>query len=67
MTEYRETENKETNNKYFKQISCHWLNNIFYNKGLKFEERNKTCYLIKKGRLIHKNINKYHNDDSISL
>ena len=60
-------ENKEITNKYFKQLSCSWLNNIFYNKGLKFEERNKTCYLFKKGLLIHKNINSYHNNSSICL
>jgi hypothetical protein len=60
-------ETKEKNNIYFKQLSCPWLNNIFYNKGLKFEERTKTCYLVKKGSLIHKNINYYHNSDSIYL
>jgi len=60
-------ETKDTTNKYFKQLSCPWLNNIFYNKGLKFEERYKTCYLIKKSRLIHKNIKYIHNNDSICL
>jgi hypothetical protein len=61
-------ETKDTTNKYFKQLSCPWFNNIFYNKGLKFEERQKTCYLIKKGKLIHKKINYYHkNNDSICL
>jgi hypothetical protein len=57
-------ETKDTTNNYFKQLSCPWLNNIFYNKGLKFEERYKTCYLIKKGLLIHKNINYYHNKNT---
>jgi hypothetical protein len=60
-------ETKETTNKYFKPLSCHWLNNIFYNKGLKFEERYKTCYLFKKSRLIHKNIKYSHKSDSIFL
>jgi hypothetical protein len=60
-------ESKDTTNKYFKQLSCIWLNNIFNNKGLKLEERNKTCYLVKKGRLIHKNIKYYHKNDSICL
>ena len=60
-------ETKETTNKYFKQLSCPWLNNIFYNKGLDFNKRHKTCYLIKKGRLTHKNINFYHDKNSICL
>ena len=60
-------ETKDTNNKYYKQLSCPWLNNIFYNKGLKFEERKKTCYLARKGKLIHKNINNYHDCNSICL
>jgi len=60
-------ETKETNNIYFKQLSCPWLNNIFYNKGLKFEERQKNCYLVKKGSIIHKNINNLHKNDCICL
>jgi hypothetical protein len=60
-------ESKEKYNKYFKQLACPWFNNIFYNKGLEFDKRNKTCYLIKKGKLIHKNINFFHKKDSIKL
>ena len=60
-------ETKDTTNNYFKQLSCPWLNNIFYNKGFEFNKRYKTCYLIKKGLLIHKNINYYHKNNSICL
>jgi hypothetical protein len=61
-------ETKDTTNKYFKQLSCPWLNNIFHNKGLKFEERYKTCYLVKKSWLIHKKNIKYsHKNGSICL
>jgi hypothetical protein len=60
-------ETKDTTNKYFKQLNCQWLNNIFYNKGLKFEERNNTCYIIKKSIFVHKNIKYLHKSDSICL
>jgi hypothetical protein len=48
-----------------KQLSCPFYNNIFTNKNL--ENRNKTCFLIKKGSLIHKNINYIHPQDSICI
>jgi hypothetical protein len=47
-----------------KILRYHWINPIFTNKNL---VRNKTCYLIKKGRLIHKNIKNIHPNDSINL
>ena len=47
-----------------KQLCCQWKNNIFKNNKL---NRDKTCYLIKKGRLIHKNINYIHPIDSINI
>jgi hypothetical protein len=48
-----------------KQLSCPFYNNIFTNKNL--EKRDKTCYLVKKGRVIHKNINYIHPTDSICI
>ena len=48
-----------------KQLSCPFYNNIFTNKNL--EKRDKTCYLVKKGKLIHKNINYIHPPDSIFI
>ena len=52
----------ETNDK---QLSCPFYNDIFTNTNP--ENRNKTCYLIKKGRLIHKNIKYLHPPDSICI
>jgi hypothetical protein len=60
-------ESKSIYNNYFKQLSCSWFNNIFYNKGLEFDKRNKTCYLIKKGKLIHKKIIFFHKKNSIKI
>ena len=48
-----------------KQLSCPFFNNIFTNKNL--QERTKTCFLIKKGRLIHEQINYIHNSNSINI
>ena len=47
-----------------KILRYHWINPIFSNKNL---VRSKTCYLIKKGRLIHKNRKDIHPVDSICL
>lgn len=51
-------------NPIYKQLCCPWINPIFKNLNL---ERNSTCYLIKKGRLIHKNITYIHPNDSICI
>jgi len=48
-----------------KQLTCPFFNNVFTNK--KLENRNKTCYLIKKAPLIHKNIEYVHPPDSICI
>ena len=48
-----------------KKLTCHYINPIFYNKNI--NSRNKTCYLIKKGKLIHKNIDYIHPNDSINI
>jgi len=48
-----------------KQLCCPFYNNVFTDK--KLNKRDKTCYLIKKGRLIHKNINYIHPPDSICI
>ena len=57
-------ESKQNPNKYFKQLSCSWFNPIFKNNHF---GRNNTCFLIKKGKLIHNNINFYHNNSSINI
>jgi hypothetical protein len=49
---------------YKKQLCYPFINPIFKNKHLK---RTTTCFLIKKGRLIHKNINYIHNSDSVEI
>jgi hypothetical protein len=49
-----------------KQLCCPWFNPIFTNRN-KNGPRNNTCYLIKKGRLIHKNIKHIHPPESICL
>ena len=51
-------------NSNIKQLCCPFYNNIFTNKNLK---RDKTCYLIKKGRLIYENINYIHPPNSICI
>jgi len=47
------------------KMTCHYLNPIFKNTNNNI--RNKTCYLIKKGPLIHSNINYFHPNDSINV
>ena len=47
------------------KLTCHYINPIFYN--FNNNERNKTCYIIKKGILIHSNINYFHLNDSINI
>ena len=49
-----------------KQLCCPWFNPIFTNRN-KNGPRNNTCYLIKKGRLIHKSINYFHPTNSICI
>jgi hypothetical protein len=53
----------DKNRSNYKQLCCPWINPIFKNMNL---ERNKTCYLIKKGRfnLSRKDI---HPHDSICI
>jgi hypothetical protein len=48
-----------------KQLCCPFFNNIFSYKNS--QQRDKSCYLIKKGPLIHKNINYIHPSDSICI
>jgi hypothetical protein len=58
----------ESNNlPHYNQLSCPWLNPVFYNKNIPKENKQKTCYLIKKGRLIHKQIHVIHPQDSICI
>lgn len=51
--------------KIYKQLACPFFNNVFTNKNQ--NDRTKTCYLVKKGPLIHKNINYIHPGDSIRI
>jgi hypothetical protein len=46
------------------QLSVPWFNPIFKNTN---QPRTKTCYLIKKGLLLHKEIKYMHNKDSICI
>jgi hypothetical protein len=48
-----------------KQLACPFFNNIFTNKNQ--NNRNKTCYLVKKGPIIHKKINYIHPNNSICI
>ena len=48
-----------------KQLCVPFYNTIFTNVNP--NKRNSTCYLIKKGRLMHKKINFYHNKKSINI
>ena len=57
-------ESRKEYNPVYKQLSCPWINPIFKNLNL---EKNSTCYLIKKGRLIHKNRINIHPNDSICI
>lgn len=47
-----------------KQLTCPWFNPIFTNMK---KPRTETCYLVKKGRLIHKQIHYMHPSNSISI
>jgi hypothetical protein len=50
----------------FKQLTCPFFNNIF--KRNSSIDKTETCYLIKKGPLIHKNgIHYMHPSDSINI
>jgi hypothetical protein len=55
----------EPKNIYLNKMTCHYLNPIFKNTNNNI--RYKTCYLIKKGQLIHFNINYFHPSDSINI
>jgi len=57
-----ETKENTTN---YKQLSCPFMNPIF--KNVNNAERTKTCYLVKKGPLIHKNINYMHPPNSVCI
>jgi len=57
-------EDKSYKTNKFKTLRYHWLNPIFTNKNL---ERTKTCYLVKKGKIIHKTINYFHPINSICI
>jgi hypothetical protein len=48
-----------------KQLCCPYFNPIYYNKN--YENRNNTCYIIKKGKKIHKKVDKYHDNNSICI
>jgi len=49
---------------YYKQLCCPFINPIFKNNHL---EKTKTCFLIKKGRIVHKTINYIQDSDSIQI
>ena len=55
----------EFKNKIEKKLTIPYLNPIFKNNNKK--ERTKTCYLIKKGGYLHKNIYIFHPNDSIFI
>jgi len=46
------------------QLSVPWFNPIFKNTN---QPRTKTCYLIKKGLMLHKEIKFMHDEDSICI
>ena len=50
----------------YNQLSCPFLNTSVF-KNNNSSKRTKTCYLIKKGPLIHKNINYMHPKNSICI
>ena len=52
-------------NNYIKILRCHYVNTLFKRENINI--RNDTCYIIKKGRLIHKNINNIHPHNSINI
>jgi hypothetical protein len=50
------------------QLACPFFNNIFKNNNKNNISREKTCYLVKKGHLLHKTEIKYiHPNDSICI
>ena len=49
-----------------KQLTCPFFNPLFKNNNTK-QERTKTCYLVKKGPLIHKNMFQIHPSGSICI
>jgi hypothetical protein len=51
-------------NKYKSILCCPWFNINFIYKNI---PKTKTCYMIKKGYLIHKNIKFFHKEDSILI
>ena len=53
------------NIKNYSQLCCPFLNPLFKNNNS--NERTNTCYLVKKGPLIHKNINYIHPTESICI
>jgi len=60
-------ENQNVSPPNSKQLICPWLNPIFKNYGTPTKGRDKTCYLVKKGRIVHKNIKWMHDDNSIDI
>lgn len=49
----------------FKQLCYPWFNPFF--KNINNNTRSKTCYLVKKGPLIHKEIHYFHPERSIEI
>ena len=64
---YWESRDKNQISPYYKQLTCPFFNNVFTNKNQNNNNRTKTCYLVKKGPLIHKTINYIHPSDSICI
>jgi len=58
-------ENPEKINPYHKHLSKYWLNPIF--RKTNYGERTKTCFIIKKATITHKNFTLIHNPDSIEI
>ena len=46
------------------KLTCHYINPIFFNNNY---NRTKTCYIVKKGKMIHSNINYYHDKKSVNI
>ena len=49
-----------------KQLTCPFFNSLFKNNNIG-QERSKTCFLVKKGPLIHKNMFQIHPSESIYI
>jgi hypothetical protein len=62
---YWESKEKTDNDLIYKQLTCPLLLNLFDNNNNM--EREGSCYLIKKGTLIHKNIQQIHPDNSLCI